>query len=243
MRKNILKYCIFISLILLVQCSSFLRNPRPSIKQNFPKVDTSISYELVGWKGKENKIKATEILKALHRTNKFKEISHFVKSDLEWKIQIILDESPQLSILLGEPVQPVSWVVEKRPTRFFLYIKIALPPILILLFFQCAGFYNKPEKLENTVQKNFSTSVRIEFTGFGFYEKELNLLKAEILRSGFKENKNSPLLLEILLEEKEVTYNYKFLHVLNMVTSIFSASLIPYYTITQHKNNAPLAWA
>ena len=114
-------------------------------------------------------------------------------------------------------------------------IKIALLPILILLFFQCAGFYNKPEKLENTVQKNFSTSVRIEFTGFGFYEKELNLLKAEILKSGFKENNNSPLLLEILLEEKEVTYNYKFLHVLNMVTSIFSASLIPYYTITQHK--------
>jgi len=119
---NSLKYYIFILLISLVQCSSFLRNTRPSIKQNFPKVDTSISYELVGWKGKENKIKATEILKALHRTNKFKEISHFIKSDLEWKIQIILDESPQLSILLGEPVQPVSWVVEKRPTRYFLYL-------------------------------------------------------------------------------------------------------------------------
>ena len=81
---------------------------RPVANQNIPKVDKDITYELIGWKDKENKIKATEILKALHRAEKFKTISHFVKSDSEWKIQIILDESPQLAILLGEPVQPVS---------------------------------------------------------------------------------------------------------------------------------------
>ena len=115
---------IFILLILfsLSNCSTFLLGTRPVVNQNIPKVDKDITYELIGWKDKENKIKATEILKALHRAEKFKTISHFVKSDSEWKIQIILDESPQLAILLGEPVQPVSWVAEKRPGRYSLYI-------------------------------------------------------------------------------------------------------------------------
>jgi hypothetical protein len=92
------------------------------VNQNIPRIEKDISYELVGWKGKENKMKATEILKALHRANKFKSNSHYIKSDSEWKIQIILDESPQLALLLNEPVQPVSWMVEKRPARYSLYI-------------------------------------------------------------------------------------------------------------------------
>lgn len=115
---------IFYLLLLfsLVNCSTFLMGSRPAVNQNIPKVDKEISYELIGWKDKENKIKATEILKTLNRSDKFKSISHFEKSDSEWKIQIILDESPQLAILLGEPVQPVSWVAEKRPGRYTLYI-------------------------------------------------------------------------------------------------------------------------
>ncbi len=115
---------IFYLLLLfsLVNCSTFLMGSRPAVNQNIPKVDREISYELIGWKDKENKIKATEILKTLTRSGKFKSISHFEKSDSEWKIQIILDESPQLAILLGEPVQPVSWVAEKRPGRYTLYI-------------------------------------------------------------------------------------------------------------------------
>ncbi len=119
MKNSILSLLI---LFFLSNCSTFLIGKRPAINQNIPKVEKDISYELVGWKGKENKIKATEILKTLHRSDKFKSISHFVKSDSDWKIQIILDESPQLALLLDEPVQPVSWMVEKRPSRYALYI-------------------------------------------------------------------------------------------------------------------------
>ena len=76
---------IFILLLLffLSNCSTFLMGSRPVANQNIPKVDKDITYELIGWKDKENKIKATEILKALHRAEKFKTISHFVKSDSE----------------------------------------------------------------------------------------------------------------------------------------------------------------
>ena len=72
---------IFILLILfsLSNCSTFLLGTRPVVNQNIPKLDKDITYELIGWKDKENKIKATEILKALTRSDKFKSISHFVK--------------------------------------------------------------------------------------------------------------------------------------------------------------------
>lgn len=113
--------------------------------------------------------------------------------------------------------------------RFWIIIFISF-----VFYFNCAGFYNKPQNIENTIQKNISKPVRIEFTGFGFYEKELKLLKREILNSGVQESASSPMLLEILLEEKEVTYKYEFLHTLNMIASLLSGSIIPYYTVTQH---------
>ena len=70
----------------------------------------------------------------------------------------------------------------------------------------CAGIYNEPvfinKQKTNSIQKN----IRLEFTGFYFYEKELNLLKSEILNSGFTNNQSSPFLLEVILEEKEYSY-------------------------------------
>ncbi len=116
---------VFLFLLLLFSlsnCSTFLIRKRSVVNQSIPKVEKDISYELVGWRGKENKIKATEILRALHLANKFKTISHFIKSETEWKIQIIQGEFPQLALLLDEPVQPVSWMVEKRSGRYSLYI-------------------------------------------------------------------------------------------------------------------------
>lgn len=122
MIKSLLKLSAYSLLFFLLNCSTFLLSDKPKKENTFTNLEISVSYELVGWKGKENKIKATEILKAINRSNQFKNVSHFVKSSLEWKIQIILDESPQLTILLGEPVQPVSWVAEKYPFRYLLYI-------------------------------------------------------------------------------------------------------------------------
>lgn len=122
MRRILMKYILYLLIFFTLQCASFLKGNRPIVNQNFTQSGRVISYELVGWKGKENKIKATEILKALHKSNRFKEISHFVKSESEWKIQIILEDSPEFAILLNEPVQPVSWMVEKFPLKYSLYL-------------------------------------------------------------------------------------------------------------------------
>ena len=99
-----MKYILYLLIFFTLQCASFLKGNRPIVNQNFTQSGRVISYELVGWKGKENKIKATEILKALH------------------KIQIILEDSPEFAILLNEPVQPVSWMVEKFPLKYSLYL-------------------------------------------------------------------------------------------------------------------------
>lgn len=111
---------------------------------------------------------------------------------------------------------------------------------LILLGFlfnlvNCAGIYNEPVFINKPSNQSISKNIRLEFTGFYFYEKELNLLKTEILNSGLREDSSSPVLLEVILEEKEVTYKYSFLHFVNSIASLFTAGIIPYYTITKHQ--------
>lgn len=114
-------------------------------------------------------------------------------------------------------------------------LKINLGLTFILFFLKCAGFYNEPLILENKKPTLETQNLRIEFTGFKYYEKEKLILKEEVLKSGYKEDKNSELLLEILLEEKEVFYKYPSLHFVNFIGSLFTLGLIPYYTVTQHK--------
>lgn len=105
----------------------------------------------------------------------------------------------------------------------------------ILNLINCAGIYNEPVFINKQRTNSISKNIRLEFTGFYFYEKELNLLKTEILNAGLKEDSNSPVLLEVILEEKEVTYKYSFLHSVNFIASLFTAGIIPYYTITKHQ--------
>ncbi|HMV41258.1 MAG TPA: hypothetical protein PK079_05235 [Leptospiraceae bacterium] len=111
-----------IPFLFFIHCSTFLLGERPTVNPKVSKFEKDISYELIGWKGKENRIKATSILDTFEKSKKFKSLSYANSTNSEWKIQIVLDESPQLAILLGEPVQPVSWVAEKRPGRYTLYL-------------------------------------------------------------------------------------------------------------------------
>jgi outer membrane receptor for Fe3+-dicitrate len=114
-------------------------------------------------------------------------------------------------------------------------VRISFTLATFIFFLNCAGIYNKPILIEKKSIPVISKNIRFEFTGFYFYNKELQLLKKEILQTGFVETPNSPLLLEVLLEEKEVDYKHELLHAGNFVVSLFTVGIIPYYTITQHK--------
>ncbi|HMV41257.1 MAG TPA: hypothetical protein PK079_05230 [Leptospiraceae bacterium] len=118
--------------------------------------------------------------------------------------------------------------IKKFCKKSFFYL------VLMIHFIGCAGFYNQPQMYEKQNPNLTSKSIRLEFTGFYFYEKEKKLLKKEILESGFMEDSNSSLLLEVILEEREHTYSHRFLHFTNMVASLFTLGIIPFYTITEH---------
>ncbi len=113
--------------------------------------------------------------------------------------------------------------------------RIIFYSLLFLPILQCAGIYNKPFLVKKQSVEPIPKNIRLEFTGFYFYNKELQLLESQILQTGFVETPSSPLLLEVILEEKEVNYKYRFLHAANFVASLFTIGVIPYYTITQHK--------
>ena len=106
---------------------------------------------------------------------------------------------------------------------------------LLFFFAGCAGFYNQPVTVEMQNSSLLPQEFRLQFTGFVFYQSELEIIKAELLNKGFAENKSSPILLEVILEEKEVLYRYGTLHFANFLASLISGSIIPYYTLTEHK--------
>ncbi|TGN18943.1 hypothetical protein [Leptospira idonii] len=94
-------------------------SPRPVLTG---KIDKEVSYELVGWDGKENKDESAVFLEALHRSQRFKKISSYIKSDSEMKIQIILDSSSRNKLFFGEDPRPVSLMVEEKPGTYSLFL-------------------------------------------------------------------------------------------------------------------------
>ncbi|TGL78152.1 hypothetical protein [Leptospira yasudae] len=109
--------------LFLQGCSVFLTgNSLPITPKDSSQIETEVTYELIGWQDDASKKLASEILRTLHLSNRFKRISLHTKTDSEIKIQIILESSPRLGLLFGEQPQPVSWMVEKKPWPFSLYL-------------------------------------------------------------------------------------------------------------------------
>ncbi|EQA43688.1 hypothetical protein LEP1GSC050_1723 [Leptospira broomii serovar Hurstbridge str. 5399] len=109
-------------LLLLNNCSTFFIGEIPKSHREFTKGKANISYEFIGWENKDRSELASVILQTFHESGIFGNISSYVNSRSEVKIQIISAESPRFSILLGEQKQPVSWAVEKKPGRFLLFL-------------------------------------------------------------------------------------------------------------------------
>ncbi|WP_411821562.1 hypothetical protein [Leptospira sp. 'Mane'] len=119
----IFKYGLLFSFVCFFsQCSVYYLEEKKISPQNKGSVEKEISYELVGWETNDNRELASLLLKTLHTSGKFKKISSYIKSDSETKIQIILESSPRFRILFGESSEPVSWMVERKPGSFSLYI-------------------------------------------------------------------------------------------------------------------------
>ncbi|TGN06909.1 hypothetical protein [Leptospira ilyithenensis] len=115
-----------------------------------------------------------------------------------------------------------------------MYFRIAFL-IANTLFLSCAGFSNPVISTTRSDSFFVPSLVRLHFTGFGFYEKERLKLRETILKSGYKEDPDADLLLEVKLEEVGHHYKDINLHRLNFVMTLITASLIPYQIYTNHK--------
>ncbi|TGK32707.1 hypothetical protein EHQ12_12260 [Leptospira gomenensis] len=104
-------------------CSVFVKTDFPTFAQKGAVIDErKISYELIGWQEDSDRRNVSEILKTLHISGAFSEISVHTKSKNRIKIQIILEKSSGYSLLFGEQTRPVSWMIEQEPGRFSLYL-------------------------------------------------------------------------------------------------------------------------
>ncbi len=112
------------SLIILFfqSCSTFLIGDPPVVSKLETNVDKEVTYELIGWKEDSSKKLASEILRTFYLSGRFKKLSVHTKKDSEIKIQIILEKAPRFSLFFGEHSQPLSWMLEKEPGKFSLYL-------------------------------------------------------------------------------------------------------------------------
>jgi hypothetical protein len=123
LRKLILSLSFLsLSFLFFQSCSTFLIGDPPVVSKLETNVDTEVTYELIGWKEESSKKLASEILRTFHLSGRFKKLSVHTKTDSEIKIQIILEKAPRFSLFFGEHSQPLSWMLEKEPGKFSLYL-------------------------------------------------------------------------------------------------------------------------
>ncbi|MBM9500013.1 hypothetical protein JWG44_07085 [Leptospira sp. 201903071] len=110
------------SFLFFQTCSTFIIGDPPVVSKLETDVDKEVTYELIGWKEDSSKKFASEILRTFYLSGRFKKLSVHTKTDSEIKIQIILEKAPRFSLFFGEHSQPLSWMLEKEPGKFSLYL-------------------------------------------------------------------------------------------------------------------------
>lgn len=116
------KLILSLSFLFFQSCSTFLIGNPPVVSKLETNVDKEVTYELIGWKEDSSKKLASEILRTFHLSGRFKKLSVHTKTDSEINIQIILEKAPRFSLFFGEHSQPLSWMLEKEPVKFSLYL-------------------------------------------------------------------------------------------------------------------------
>ncbi|WCL49745.1 hypothetical protein [Leptospira sp. GIMC2001] len=121
------------------------------------------------------------------------------------------------------------------PVRFILSsLKLIFLISLCFSFMSCIA-YSNPELINLKISTpSIQRPFQIDWIGFAKYPKEKELLKQTFVEMGITESKQSIEILEIMLEEREVFYDYPALHFGNFVLSFISGTAIPFHTITEH---------
>ncbi|MBM9590391.1 hypothetical protein JWG41_08040 [Leptospira sp. 201903075] len=116
---SIIGIIIFFS---LSSCAVFYSSERPKIDFSNYNKDKSLSYELIGWDDEVDRRRISYILGALQSSGKFTQVRYQNQTNADVHMQIILESSPKFKIFLGESSEPVSYLPERNPERFGLYL-------------------------------------------------------------------------------------------------------------------------
>ena len=112
--------------------------------------------------------------------------------------------------------------------------RIILIVICIFSCYQCIAFQDRKLIDQEDGHKFGKNAVSIHWLGFHKYLEEQNLIEKQLQTQEIRIDKKSSIVMEIILEEKKVIYPSSSLHGLNFLATVFSGSLIPYYTKTNH---------
>ncbi|TGK85669.1 hypothetical protein EHQ23_13615 [Leptospira bourretii] len=104
----------------------------------------------------------------------------------------------------------------------------------LLLFLNCAAFPDMVTSKERKLYSIPKEKVRFVFTGFYRYEQEQKQIQDTLLKSGFLQDQNSNLELEVILQKKDPVYRYLLIHRLNFVLTFLSGGLVPSHIRTEH---------
>lgn len=104
----------------------------------------------------------------------------------------------------------------------------------LLLFLNCAAFPDMVTSKERKLYSIPKEKVRFVFTGFYRYEQEQKQIQDTLLKSGFLQDQNSNLELEVILQKKDPVYRYLLIHRLNFVITFLSGGLVPSHIRTEH---------
>ncbi|MCG6139343.1 hypothetical protein [Leptospira mtsangambouensis] len=104
----------------------------------------------------------------------------------------------------------------------------------LLLFLNCAAFPDMVTSRERKLYSIPKEKVRFVFTGFYRYEQEQKQIQDTLLKSGFLQDQNSNLELEVILQKKDPVYRYLLIHRLNFVLTFLSGGLVPSHIRTEN---------
>lgn len=103
-------------------CSVFYSSERLNADYSKYSKDKSLSYELIGWDDEADRRRISYILAALQSSGKFSSVRYQNQNKTDVHVQIILESSPKFKFFLGEATEPVSYLPERNPERFSVYL-------------------------------------------------------------------------------------------------------------------------
>ncbi|MCW7461595.1 hypothetical protein [Leptospira limi] len=105
--------------------------------------------------------------------------------------------------------------------------------ILVMFSINCAAFPDPVTSKNRNKLKMEEKRIRLIFTGFYRYESEKEIILDYFKKQGLIEDQSSSSSLEVILQKKDPTYRYPFVHKVQFLLTFFSGGIFPSHIRTE----------